>query len=105
MDGHQVHTYGSPEWFSVHVHAAVASFCHLESILGLCIDSVCGLWTEFVKDAVSVFFPVKILHNVELVLVLVVLLVGVEKVSLVLLKSREGHLSLFHFLNQIRFAY
>jgi len=78
VDRHQVHTDGSPEGFSVHVHVAVASLCHLESILGLCIDRVCGLGTEFVKDAVRVFFPVKVFNDVELVIVLVVLLVGVE---------------------------
>ena len=78
MDLHQVHTDRSPERLSIHVNVAVASLRHLKCILGLCVNCVCALRTKFVEYAVSMFFPVKVFNDVELVIVLVVLLVGVE---------------------------
>lgn len=65
VDGHQVHTNGCPKGFSVHVNVAVAALSHLESILGLTVDRVCQLWTEFVQNTEGVLFPVEVFDNVE----------------------------------------
>lgn len=78
MDLHQVHTDRSPEGLSIHVNVAVASLRHLKCILGLCVNGVCALRTKFVEYAVSMFFPVKVFKNVELVVFIIVLGVGVE---------------------------
>ena len=78
MDLHQVHTDRSPERLSIHINVAVASLRHLKCILGLCVNGVCALGTKFVKYAVSMFFPVEVFNDVELVVFIIVLGVGVE---------------------------